>query len=30
MGHNVSVEREMAAGAEAVWALVTDLTNMGD
>ena len=30
MGHDVSVEREMAAEAEAVWALVSDLTNMGD
>lgn len=30
MGHEVSVEREMAAEAEAVWALVSDLTNMGD
>ena len=30
MGHDVSVEREMAAEVEAVWALVSDLTNMGD
>ena len=30
MGAVVSVQREMVAEPEAVWALVSDLANMGD